>query len=164
MKRSYQSKIDIKRKYIQDKLTKDERSFLTTWGRDSLFNPDSNLLLRSQDNCSRFIVADKQTGIVKANHQIGRSRLNYDPSKESILNVNHWADKWVRKKEISVGWRDYIVNNHATTGKDATPYETHIIGMPVRLLTSGCNAAIENFSRFIEIICSPLTEVNYNVA
>ena len=31
--------------------------------------------------------------------------------------------------------------------------------MPVRLLTSGCNTAIENLSRFIEIICSPLTEV-----
>ena len=31
--------------------------------------------------------------------------------------------------------------------------------MPVRLLISGCNTAIENLSRFIEIICSPLTEV-----
>ena len=31
--------------------------------------------------------------------------------------------------------------------------------MPVRLLTSGCNTAIENLSRFIEILSSPLTEV-----
>ena len=31
--------------------------------------------------------------------------------------------------------------------------------MPVRLLTSACNAAVENLSRFIEIISSPLTEV-----
>ena len=31
--------------------------------------------------------------------------------------------------------------------------------MPVRLLTLGCNTAIENLSRFVEIICSPLTEI-----
>ena len=31
--------------------------------------------------------------------------------------------------------------------------------MPVRLLTSGCNAALEDLSCFIEMICSPLTEV-----
>ena len=30
--------------------------------------------------------------------------------------------------------------------------------MPVRLLRLGCNKDIENLSRFIEIICSPLTE------
>ena len=31
--------------------------------------------------------------------------------------------------------------------------------MPVRLLTSGCNTSLENLFRFIEIICSPLTEL-----
>ena len=31
-------------------------------------------------------------------------------------------------------------------------------GIPIRLLTSGCNTAIENLSRFIEVICAPLTE------
>jgi len=37
-------------------------------------------------------------------------------------------------------------------------YKTHKDGNPVRLLTSGCNTAIENLSRFIEVICAPLTE------
>ena len=31
--------------------------------------------------------------------------------------------------------------------------------MPVHLQISGCNTAIENLSRYIEIICSPLIEV-----
>ena len=154
--------IDMKQNYVKDNLTKDERRSLTTWRRDILFNPDSSLLLRSQEKGNRFVVVDKQTDIVKANHQIERSsfvKLNYDPTKDFILNVKQWANKWVCEKEISAEWRDYIVNNHATPGKNATSYKTHKTGMPVRLLTSGCNTAIENLSRFIEIICSPLTEV-----
>ena len=59
-------------------------------------------MLRSQDKGSRFVIVDKQTAIVKANHQIERSRLNYDPTKEFNLNVDHWAEKQVLKKEISV--------------------------------------------------------------
>ena len=85
--------ISIKWKYIQDKLTKDEQRSSTTCRRDILFNLQSNLLLRSQDKGSRFVVVDKQTAIVKANHQIERSRLSYDPTKEFNLNVNHWAEK-----------------------------------------------------------------------
>ena len=94
--------INIKRKYIQDKLIKDEQRSLTTCRRGILFNPQSNLLLRSQDKGSRFVIVDKQTAIVKANHQIERSRLNYDSTKEFNLNVDHWAEKQVLKKEISV--------------------------------------------------------------
>ena len=40
--------IKIKRNYVKYNVTKDERRSLTTWRRDVLFNPDSNLLLRSQ--------------------------------------------------------------------------------------------------------------------
>ena len=111
---------------------------------------------------THIVVVDKQTDIVKADHQIERSsfvKLNYDPTKDFILNVKQWVNRWVYGKEISAEWRDYIVNNHATPGKNATLYKTHKTGMPVRLLTSGWNTAIENLSRFIEIICSPLTEV-----
>ena len=63
------------------------------------------------------------------------------------------------KKEISVEWRDYIANDHSTPGKNTTLYKTHKTGVPVRLLTSECNTAIENLFRFIEVICSPLTEI-----
>ena len=90
--------INIKRNYVKDNLTKNERRSLTAWRRDILFNPDSGLLLRSQDKGNRFVVVvvDKQTDIVKENHQIERSsfvKLNYDPTKDFILNVKQWADK-----------------------------------------------------------------------
>ena len=85
--------INIKRNYVKDNFTKDEGRSLTTWRIDILFNPDSNLLLRSQDKGNRFVVVDKQTDIVKANQEIGRSsfvKLNYDTTKEFISNVKQW--------------------------------------------------------------------------
>ena len=43
-------------------------------------------------------------------------------------------------------------------GKNSTFYTTHKQGNPVRLITAGSNTAIENLSRFIEMVCSPLWE------
>ena len=85
--------INIKRNYVKDNFTKDEGRSLTTWRIDILFNPDSSLLLRSQDKGNRFVVVDKQTDIVKANQEIGGSsfvKLNYDTTKEFIPNVKQW--------------------------------------------------------------------------
>ena len=41
---------------------------------------------------------------------------------------------------------------------NSTLYKTHKPNNPVRLLTSGCNTAIEKLARYIEVICAPLTE------
>ena len=49
-------------------------------------------------------------------------------------------------------------NPNANPGKNATLYKTHKQGIPVRLLTSGCNTAIENLACYLEVICAPLTE------
>ena len=49
------------------------------------------------------------------------------------------------------------MNKDARPGTNATLYKTHKQGTPVRLLTSGCNTAIENLSRFLETVCAPLT-------
>ena len=106
-------------------------------------------------------MVDKQTDIIKANHQLERSsfvKLNYDPTEQFISNIKQWADKLTHKKEITTEWKNFIVNSDAKPGKNATLYKTHKTGLPVRLLTSGCNTAIENLSQFIELICSPLTE------
>ena len=95
----------------------------------------------SQDKDNRLVVVHEQTDIVKANHQIERSsfvKLNYDSTKDFTLSVKQLADKWICKKEISAEWRDYIVNNHATPGKNATLYKAHKTGMSVCLPTSGC--------------------------
>ena len=46
---------------------------------------------------------------------------------------------------------------NAVPGKNSTLYKTHKLNNPVCLLTTGCNTAIENLLRFIEVVCAPLT-------
>ena len=53
---------------------------------------------------------------------------------------------------------NYIVNENANPAKNATLYKTNKPNTPVRLLTLGCNTAIENLVRFIEAFCAPLLE------
>ena len=60
--------------------------------------------------------------------------------------------------EISKDWRNYNINEDVQPGKNSTLYKTHKQGNPVRVLTTGCNTAIENLSRFVQNICAPLTE------
>ena len=117
--------------------------------------------MRTQDKGNRFVIVDKATDIQKANEQIERSsftKLDYDPTPNHIEKVTTWANKWFESGEIPKIWRDYVINIDAKPGKNATLYKTHKTGNPVRLLTSGCNTAIENLARFIEVVCAPLTE------
>ena len=117
--------------------------------------------MRQQDKGNQFVIVDKETDKMKANEQIERSsfvKLNEDPTNRHIEKVTSWAEKWFNCKEISKDWKNYIINEKANPGKNATLYKTHKTGIPVRLLTSGCNTPIENLSRFIENVCAPLTE------
>ena len=93
--------------------------------------------------------------------QINRSSfttLDHDPTSNHIKIVSKWANKRFRKGEISKDWRNYIINEDAEPGKISTLYKTYKQGDPLRLLTTGCNTAIENLSRFIENVCAPLTK------
>ena len=117
--------------------------------------------MRLQDKGNRFVLVDKPTDLEKANEQIARSafsKLDADPTNEHIEIVEHWSQKWVKKKEISEKWGEYVINTDAIPGKNATLYKTHKQGNPVRLLTTGCNSAIENLSRFVERVCAPLSD------
>ena len=60
----------------------------------------------------------------------------------------------VSEKIFSKDWKEYIVNYEAQHGKNSILYKIHKPDIPVRLLTTGCNTAIENLSRFIESICA----------
>ena len=71
--------------------------------------------------------------------------------------MKDWTNKWISRNEISKEWAKYIVNVNAVPGKNNILYKTHKPNNPVRLLTTGCNTAIENLSRFIEVVCAPLT-------
>ena len=144
---------------IKDNLSVKERDALKTWRKDNLFNEDSKSVMRLQDKGNRFIIVDKDTDKAKAKEQISRSsfiHLDEDPTESHIAKVREWANKWFSKGEISKQWKDYIINEKAKPGKNATLYKTHKQNNPVRLLTTGCNTAIENLSRFIEKLCAPL--------
>ena len=66
-----------------------------------------------------------------------------------ITNVREWENKWHAKGHR---WKEYIINDEATPGKNVTLYKTHNATLPVRLLTTGCNTPIENMSRFLESV------------
>jgi len=146
---------------VTNNLTKGQRDSLKSWRKEQLFNTEGDLVLRTQDKGNRFVIVDKNTDKLKAHEQIERSsfvQLNHDPTDDHIRNVEEWAKKWHSNGEITKEWKDYIINLNAKPGKNSILYKTHKPGNPVRLVTSGCNTAIENLSRFIEVICAPLTE------
>ena len=51
-----------------------------------------------------------------------------------------------------------MVNLESKPAKNSTLYKTHSDGTPVRLLTVGCNKAIENLAIFVEKHCAPMTQ------
>ena len=59
--------------------------------------------------------------------------------------------------------KEYIVNYDVQPGKNSALYKSRTSGIPVKLLTTGCNTAIENLSRFIESISTPLTSNQPNI-
>ena len=149
-----------KRKRIDDNLTEPERHALKKWREEHLYNQDSDLIIRQQDKGNRFIIVDKETDISKAEEQIQRSSfrtIDYDPTLDHVESVKKWAAKWLEKKEITADWVDFIVNEDAQPGKNTPLYKTHKENTPARLLTTGCNTAIENLSRFLEVHSAPLS-------
>ena len=60
--------------------------------------------------------------------------------------------------EKGKGWRNYIISEDDQSGKTSTLYKTYKQGDLIRLLTTGCNTAIENLSKFTENVCVPFTE------
>ena len=129
------------------------------WRKEQLFNKTGDLVMRTQDKGNKFVIVTKETDVQKANEQIQRSsfvKLDDDPTTHHIRKVKQWALKWLQLGEISKEWKEFVINTEARPGKNATLYKTHKQGTPVRLLTSGCNTAIENLARFLETICAPL--------
>ena len=151
---------NTKRKRVKDNITVEERTALNLWRKDHLLNTESDLVMRQQDKGNRFIIVDKETDLKKANEQIERSsfrELNIDPTIDHIEKVKQWTEKWLRKKEIDKNWKEFILNDEAQPGKNTPLYKTHKANTPVRVLTTGCNTAIENLSRFLEVHSAPLT-------
>ena len=64
--------------------------------------------------------------------------------------VNTWIEKWYNNKNIRKKWKKFIKVKDSTSGKMYGNVKTHRIGNPTRVITSGCNTAIENISIFVE--------------
>ena len=148
--------LDTSRKSIPANLSEDEKKVCKDWRKNILFNKDSDKVMRLQD-----IIVDKETDHEKVNEQIERSsflKIDHDPTTFHINKVKEWATKWISRNEISKEWDKYNVKENAVPGKNSTLYKTHKQNNPVRFLTTGCNTAIKNLSRFIEVASAPLTK------
>ena len=69
--------------------------------------------------------------------------LIQDPSIDHTSQIEHWANKWIRKKAIPETVLKFVVNQKATPAKAKGLVKSHKEGNPTRLLLSGCNIAIE---------------------
>ena len=108
--------------------------------------------MRLPSKGNRFIIVDKETDCEKVNEQTGSSsflKIVNDPTTLHINKVKDWTTKWICRNEISKEWAKYIVNEKAVPAKNSTLYKTHNPNNSARLLTTGCNTAIENLSCFI---------------
>ena len=151
---------DTSRKRIPSNLLEDGKKAFKDWRKNVLFDKESDKAMRLQDKGNRFIIVDKQTDHEKSDEQIERSsflKIDHNPTTLHTDKVKEWATKWISRNEISKEWAKYIVNENAVAGKNSTLYKTHKPNNPVRLLTTGCDAVIENLSHFVELVCAPLT-------
>ena len=105
-----------------------------------------------QDKGSRFVILDNVDYKEKVQHQINRSsfeKIAENPNKTYEKRVNTWIEKWYSNKSISEKWKKFTTVKDSTPGKMYGNVKTHKIGNPTRVITSGCNTAIENLSIFV---------------
>ena len=151
---------DTTKKFHRFNLTHGERGALKDW-QEKMNRVDSEIVLRIQDKGNRFVLVNKETDKEKAYQQIERSnflQIDDDPTKHHVEVVKKFVKKWKDKGELNSRWANFIINEDAQPGKNSTLYKTHKDGTPVRLLTTGCNTAIENLAIFVEKHCAPIAE------
>ena len=97
--------------------------------------------------------------VEKVEYQINRSSfsiLDKDPSPEFKQKVNNWLDKWPEK--ITEEWKKIITPNNSSAGKMYGMVKTHKKDNPVRVITSGCNTAVEKLSILVEKALYPIAD------
>ena len=66
------------------------------------------------------------------------------------MKVNDWIEKWHSKNILDNKWKSFIAPSNSPAGKMYGNVKTHKENNPVRVITSGCNTAVENLSIFVE--------------
>ena len=113
------------------------------------------------NKASRFVVLSNNDYESKVQHQIERSSFtetDIDYSKNFEEKVNSWISKWTSKGLIDINWKRFITPTNSTPGKMYGLVKTHKVNNPVRVITSGCNTAIESLSIYIEHVLFELSE------
>ena len=108
-----------------------------------------NEVILVQDKGSRFAVLSNNDYESKVQHPIDRSSftktaIGYSKNCEEKVNSVIW--KWTSKGEIDNNWNRFITPTNSTSRKMYGLVKTHKINNPVRVITSGCNTAVESFS------------------
>ena len=70
--------------------------------------------------------------------------------------MNNWLNKWPKK--IIEEWKKFITPNNSSAGKMNGMVKTHKNGNPVRVITSGCNTAIEKLFILVEKTLYPIVD------
>ena len=116
-------------------------------------------VIRVQHKGSRFVILNTDNYIEKVGNQINRSsfeRLNTDPSAKFKQRVNNWLDKWSDK--VNNEWKQFIKPDNCNAGKMYGMVKTHKTDNPVRVITSGCNTAVEKLSILVEKTLYPIAD------
>ena len=114
---------------------------------------DTSETCRMQNKGSRFVVLDSDSYIEKIDRQLKRSsfqQLDYHPSDEVCKKVTSLVKKRKQNKVLNNGWCRFIETSQANPGKMYGLIKTHNVGNPVRVITNGCRAAIENLAICVE--------------
>ena len=64
--------------------------------------------------------------------------------------VNYCVEKWHKNKSISKNRKKFIMVNDSTTGEMYSNFKMHKVDNLTRIITIGCNTAMENLSIFVE--------------
>ena len=144
-------------KIARSNLSKDEKKALKeikSW---------NNRVVRVQDKGSRFFILENETYEEKEQHQIDRNsfkELKDDPSKLFQEKVNNWIEKWYANKVIDNSLKSFVSCDSPSAGKMYGLVKTHKVDNPVRIITSGCNTAVENLSICLEkVLYSEVEEI-----
>ena len=114
-----------------------------------------------QDKGSRFAVLSNNDYESKVQHPIDRSSFtetDIEYSKNLKEKVNSMIWKWGSKREIYNNWKRFITPTISTSWRMYGLIKTHKVNNPVRVITSGCNTAIEGLSIYIDHVLFELPE------
>ena len=97
------------------------------------------------------MVLNKEEYITKIKEQLDNplhyEKLQQDPTINHLDKIKTWTSKWLRRGQITKDIVEWVINEQARPGVAFGNVKTHKPNNPVRLITSCCGTAIENFSQ-----------------